>query len=63
MTDNQDSGSAADGAGKSSIPLTRRAEVERITREIMEKVRVIDIHTHIYSAAFGQLLLWGIDEL
>jgi hypothetical protein len=24
---------------------------------------VLDIHTHIYSAGFGDLLLWGIDEL
>ena len=23
----------------------------------------MDIHTHLYEAAFGELLLWGIDEL
>src|SRR5688572_26946524 len=26
-------------------------------------VEVDDIHTHLYDPAFGELLLWGIDEL
>jgi len=26
-------------------------------------VPVVDVHTHTYDAAFGPLLLWGIDEL
>ncbi|MEW6159348.1 MAG: glucuronate isomerase, partial [Verrucomicrobiota bacterium] len=24
---------------------------------------VYDIHTHLYDPAFGELLLWGIDDL
>ena len=24
---------------------------------------VYDIHTHLYAPAFGDLLLWGIDDL
>ncbi|MEY5010529.1 MAG: hypothetical protein RLZZ253_1668 [Verrucomicrobiota bacterium] len=30
---------------------------------IVERTPVYDIHTHLYDPAFGQLLLWGIDEL
>jgi hypothetical protein len=35
------------------------AQVERI----VESTPVYDIHTHLYEPAFGELLLWGIDEL
>jgi len=35
------------------------ARVERIVGE----TPVYDIHTHLYDPAFGDLLLWGIDEL
>jgi hypothetical protein len=31
--------------------------------EVVEKTPVFDIHTHLYDPAFGDLLLWGIDEL
>ncbi|MFZ5968560.1 MAG: glucuronate isomerase [Bacillota bacterium] len=33
-----------------------------VEREV-ENVQITDIHTHIYSENFGELLLWGIDEL
>jgi hypothetical protein len=36
-----------------------RAEVERI----VARVPITDIHTHLYDPAFGDLLLWGIDDL
>lgn len=29
----------------------------------MQSVPIDDIHTHLYDPAFGELLLWGIDEL
>lgn len=29
----------------------------------LEQTPTLDIHTHVYSEAFGDLLLWGIDEL
>ena len=32
-------------------------------REIVAAQPVMDIHTHLYSPEFGDLLLWGIDEL
>jgi hypothetical protein len=31
--------------------------------EIVEKTPVTDIHTHVFAPAFGELLLWGVDEL
>jgi hypothetical protein len=31
--------------------------------EVLGKTPTADIHTHLYSEAFGGLLLWGIDEL
>lgn len=32
-------------------------------RSIVQKTPVLDIHTHLYDPAFGELLLWGIDDL
>jgi len=31
--------------------------------KIVDETPIADIHTHIYSETFGDLLLWGIDEL
>lgn len=31
--------------------------------KIIDEMPIADIHTHIYSEAFGDLLLWGIDEV
>ena len=38
---------------------TMRRQVARV----LEQTPTVDIHTHLYSAAFGDLLLWGLDEL
>jgi hypothetical protein len=43
-----------------------RMELDKITqqvRDILDDTPTADIHTHVYSEAFGELLLWGIDEL
>jgi hypothetical protein len=39
--------------------LTLRQQVT----DIVNTTPVYDIHTHLYDPAFGELLLWGIDEL
>ena len=31
--------------------------------EVVHRTPIFDIHTHIYDARFGDLLLWGIDEV
>jgi hypothetical protein len=41
----------------------RLQELESTVRKIVEAHEVTDIHTHLYSPAFGDLLLWGVDEL
>src|SRR5437899_11954542 len=37
--------------------LTSRVE------KIVAETEIFDIHTHLYDPAFGELLLWGIDDL
>eukprot|EP00698_Gefionella_okellyi_P013339 TRINITY_DN3644_c0_g1_i4.p1 TRINITY_DN3644_c0_g1~~TRINITY_DN3644_c0_g1_i4.p1 ORF type:complete len:918 (-),score=152.77 TRINITY_DN3644_c0_g1_i4:306-3059(-) len=44
------------------FPLQRH-NVANVVREAVQNVRVIDLHTHLFPAAHGQLMLWGIDEL
>lgn len=39
-----------------------RKLAEQVTK-IIDETPIADIHTHIYSEPFGDLLLWGIDEL
>ena len=34
-----------------------------IVADVVERTPIYDIHTHLYDPAFGELLLWGIDEL
>jgi len=42
-----------------SLKSSVAAQVEKIATSAL----VSDIHTHLYDPAFGDLLLWGIDEL
>lgn len=39
------------------------ASLACIVRTTVAETPVLDVHTHIYEARFGPLLLWGIDEL
>src|SRR3954469_12405209 len=41
----------------SRVPFAAQVE------EIVASTPVFDIHTHLYAPGFGELLLWGIDEL
>jgi hypothetical protein len=34
-----------------------------VVERVVSTTPVFDIHTHLYDPAFGELLLWGIDEL
>ena len=38
-------------------------QIRPLTHKIVAETPVFDIHTHLYSAPFGELLLWGPDEL
>lgn len=39
------------------------AALSEFVRQTVDSTAVYDIHTHLYDPAFGELLLWGIDEL
>src|SRR6266853_3261829 len=39
------------------------ASIRETVADVVERTPVYDIHTHLYDPAFGELLLWGIDEL
>jgi hypothetical protein len=50
----------------SSAASGRRLKSEQILGEVQDvlaSTQVIDIHTHLFSPAFGKIGLWGIDEL
>ena len=41
----------------------QNTDLERMIGDAVRETPVLDMHTHIYEADFGSLLLWGIDEL
>jgi hypothetical protein len=41
----------------------RTAEIPAAVEHAVGGTPIIDIHTHLFPASFGRLLLWGIDEL
>ncbi len=45
------------------MPITKAADLRRILDRVVAETPVRDIHTHLYDPAFGDLLLWGVDEL
>ncbi len=45
------------------MTLERTTSLRALVHEIVDDTPVFDIHTHLYDPAFGELLLWGIDEL
>lgn len=40
-----------------------REQLPQAVEKALASVPVTDVHTHIFAAAFGDLLLWGVDEL
>ena len=47
----------------SSARRLKPAEIADEVQDVLGSTPVIDIHTHLYSPAFGKIGLWGIDEL
>src|SRR5438445_4825784 len=39
------------------------SQIEPVVEEVLSSTPFIDVHTHLFSPAFGSLGLWGIDEL
>src|SRR5579859_5188327 len=48
---------------KSILSETSRVPFAAQVEQVVASTPVFDIHTHLYEPAFGELLLWGIDEL
>src|SRR6266436_267979 len=46
-----------------SAELLSGEQIQSAVEEVLESTPFIDIHTHLFSPAFGKLGLWGIDEL
>lgn len=46
----------------SSQPIARE-KLAAVVEEILAATPVLDIHTHLFPAPFGELGLWGIDDL
>jgi len=44
-------------------PIQDPDELDRAVRTAVARAPVTDMHTHLYTPGFGDLLLWGIDEL
>src|ERR1700722_11882028 len=43
--------------------LLTEAQIPSTIEDLLTSTQFVDIHTHLYSPAFGKLGLWGIDEL
>lgn len=54
--------SGANRKSSPSHPLTVK-QIPSVVQDVLSKTAFIDIHTHLFSPAFGKLGLWGIDEL
>ena len=38
-------------------------QLATVISDVVDNQKILDIHTHLFSPPFGELLLWGIDEL
>ncbi len=41
----------------------KREDLKQVVSEVVANTPILDVHTHLYSTDFGDLLLWGFDEL
>lgn len=45
------------------MPITDVKELRAAVDAAVEQVEITDVHTHLYTPCFGDMLLWGVDEL
>jgi len=43
--------------------IQNQQELRKIVDKAVQSARILDVHTHLYPPNFGDILLWGIDEL
>jgi len=46
-----------------TVQLPSAEEIESAVQDALTATQCVDMHTHLYPAAFGKIGLWGIDEL
>jgi hypothetical protein len=49
--------------GSTSVRQLKREQIQSVVEDVLRSTQFIDIHTHLFSPAFGKIGLWGIDEL
>ncbi|MCJ7751314.1 MAG: glucuronate isomerase, partial [Armatimonadetes bacterium] len=45
------------------MPITDANQLRTTVHKAVADVKLTDVHTHLYPPCFGDLLLWGIDDL
>ncbi len=45
------------------MPITTPQHLKQTVDDAVARAKITDVHTHIYPPSFGDLLLWGVDEL
>lgn len=45
------------------MAVVKAQDLRAVVDRIVDEVKITDIHTHLYTAGFGDMLLWGVDEL
>lgn len=63
MTNELNFAVSADGAAMTNNAARDVSELRRQVDEVLAETPVFDLHTHLYAPEFGELNLWGIDEL
>ena len=53
---------AAGQAAAETSPLTAN-ELAAVVRDVADTTPIVDMHTHLFSSGYGELALWGIDDL
>ena len=38
-------------------------KLKTVVDKAIADVEITDVHTHLYASCFGDMLLWGVDEL
>ncbi|MEP6703189.1 MAG: glucuronate isomerase, partial [Acidobacteriota bacterium] len=53
----------SDSDGHAGLVPTDIQQLRRLVEEVVSNVPVVDLHTHLFARQFGELNLWGIDEM
>ena len=45
------------------MSISTHEQLQAVINQEVQRAPITDVHTHLYAADFGEMLLWGIDEL